>query len=401
MSTATSEKTVMPDGSAAGTPRGTRGRRAAGWIALAVVLVLVGSLGAVLTSAVQWSERGAFDPESAGPGGTRALARILEEQGVDVEIVRDRAAAEAALTSGPATLLLPDSPLLSDEAFGGLVAAGADVVVAEPRSRSIRMLFDGRTDGYGDAAPTAPACDLPDATRAGAVVVGATFVAEAADATGCYPVGEGYGLLSVADDDGRITAVDGGDLFTNEHLAENGNAALAVNLLGARERLVWFVPSPADGAGGGAATLDELTPEWVSPAIVLLLAAGLAAIVWRGRRFGPLVRERLPVTVRGSETTRGRARLYAQSRDVAHAGRTLRAAASTRLARALGLPASAAPEVVADALAARTGRDRQDVRRLLAGDPPRTDRELVDLTHRLQELDTALSAALRPGKDHR
>lgn len=369
-----------------------------GWIALTVVLVLVGSLGAVLASAVQWSDRGAFDPGSPAPGGTRALARVLSANGVDVQIVRDRGAAESALASGPATLVLPDSPLLSDDAFLALADAATDVVVAEPRARSIRILFDGGLDGFGGSDPVAPACDLPDATRAGAVVVGTTFRSDAA--AGCYPVADGFGLLWASHGDGRIVAVDGAGLFTNDALAEDGNAALAINLFGARDRVVWLVPEPATG-DAAAGSLADLTPRWVSPAIVLLLVAAIAAIVWRGRRFGPLVRERLPVIVRGSETTRGRARLYAQARDVPHAAAALREAAAAGMARQTGLADSTPANTVADAVAARLGRDPREVRAALVDDVLRTDRDLVALTRRLHDLDAALAAALRPGKDPR
>ena len=66
-----------------------------------------------------------------------------------------------------------------------------------------------------------------------------------------------------------------------------------------------------------------------------------------------------------------------------------------------GLSASASAEVVADAVASRVDRDRQEVRGLLGGESPRNDRDLVRLTHRLHDLESALSAALRPGKDPR
>ncbi|UGB36028.1 DUF4350 domain-containing protein [Microbacterium sp. cx-55] len=378
--------------------RSGRRRRVGGWIVIALVLVLVGSLGAVISGGIQWSERGAFDPESAGPGGTRAVARLLAENGIDVQIVRDRAAAEDALRAGSATLVLPDSPLLSDDAFTHLASAATDVVVAEPRARSIRVLFEGRLDGFGETTPVAPGCGLAEAERAGPVVIGVTFASDTA--TGCYPVGEGYGLLTVPRGDGRAVAIDGTALFTNATLASDGNAALALNLLGARDRVVWFVPSLAD-SDGAAGTLGELTPGWVSPAIVLLLAAALAAIIWRGRRFGPLVRERLPVTVRGSETTRGRARLYARSRDVPHAADAIRQATVARLARLTGLAASSSAVSVSDAVAARLDRDPREVRALLVDDVPRTDRDLVALIHHLHDLEAALSAALRPGKDPR
>lgn len=379
-------------------PAARRTRRAGFWAALVGVLVIVGVIGAMLASAVQWTERERFDPESAGPDGTRALARILADHGVEVTVARSRDDAAAALGDGPATLVLPDTPLLSDAQLTALTDAAADVVVIEPRSRSIRLLFDGRIDGFGDTAPIPPACTLGAAERAGEVVIGATFTTAVA---GCYPVGDAYGLVWTAHGEGTAVAVDGTDLFTNDRLAGDGNAALAVNLLGVRERLVWFVPALTDSEGAEAATLGELTPDWVSPAIVLSLVAAGTAIVWRGRRFGPLVRERMPVTVRGSETTRGRAHLYARSRDAGHAARALRAGSVAEIRRMLSLPAALDTGAVADAAAARLGRDRDAVRGILSEDAVRGDRDLVTLSQRLHDLETALAATVRPGKESR
>ena len=197
-----------------------------------------------------------------------------------------------------------------------------------------------------------------------------------------------------------MAAVDGRAVFTNEHLAEAGNAALAVNLLGRHPTLVWYMPSIADSdLAAGDPTLGELTPPWVSPVIVLLLTAGVAAAIWRGRRFGPLVAERLPVTVRAAETTEGRARLYAHARDAVHAADQLRIGALGRLGRMLGLgPSASAPEI-ADAAAARTGFDRGAVRGILIDELPRTDADLVDLDRRLRSLEQAVHASVRPNDE--
>jgi hypothetical protein len=139
----------------------------------------------------------------------------------------------------------------------------------------------------------------------------------------------------------------------------------------------------------------------VSPVIVLLLVAGLAAGIWRGRRFGPLVTERLPVTVRASETTEGRARLYAHSRDAVHAADQLRIGALQRLARLLGLGAGASAQEIADAAAARTGIDRGAARRTLIDDVPSTDGELVDLSMRLRAIEDAVHSRVRPERNPR
>jgi hypothetical protein len=380
-----------------------RRRRVTTWIVIAAVLVGVGIAGSLLSGIGQWTERDVLDPDSAGPNGTRALAEILREHGVEVIVARDRAAAERALAAGAATLAMPDAPYLSDDALIAVTDAAADVVLMDPRARTLRLVLPGSTThGVGPGSITVPECDLAEATRAGAVSPGAIYE-PGGQTEACYPTGGGYGLL-VAERDGdrRAVAVDGRALFVNQFLADAGNAALAVNLLGRHPTLVWYLPSIADSdLADGDPTLGELTPPWVSPVIVLLLVAGIAAAIWRGRRFGPLVAERLPVTVRAAETTEGRARLYAHARDAVHAADQLRIGSLGRLGRLLGLGPSASAEEIADAAAARTRFDRGAVRGILIDELPHTDAELVALDQRLRALEEAVHAAVRPERNTR
>lgn len=382
--------------------RTVRRRRIAAWIVIAAVLVGVGSVGALLAGIGEWSERDVLDPESAGPSGSRALAEILRDRGVQVVVARDRAAAQAVLEQGPATLAMTDAPHLSDEAVREVADLATDVVLVDPRSRTLRLLLPGSAAaGVGTEGAVAPECTLPEAERAGPIAPGAVYE-PGAQMQSCYPTGGGHGLLVRETGAGRTTALDGRALFTNEHLDEDGNAALALNLLGGHPTLVWYMPGIAESdLAAGDPTLGELTPPWVSPVIVLLLIAGLAAAIWRGRRFGPLVAERLPVTVRAAETTEGRARLYAHARDAVHAADQLRIGALGRLARLLGLGASASVEEIADAAAARTGIDRGVARRILVDELPHTDAELVALDQRLRALEEAVHTAVRPERNTR
>jgi hypothetical protein len=393
--------TVSADPRAANPPVASgRRRRITAWVAIAAALVGVGVVGSLLAGTGEWTERDVLDPESAGPSGTRALIEILREHGVEVVIARDRAAAESALAPGPATLALADAPYLSDEGLTEVTDAAADVVLADPRSRTLRLLLPGSTAyGVGPGEVVDPGCDVADATRSGGIAPGAIYQPGGQTET-CYPTGGAFGLLIQERTGGRVAAVDGRAVFTNEHLAEAGNAALAVNLLGRHPTLVWYMPSIADSdLAAGDPTLGELTPPWVSPVIVLLLTAGVTAAIWRGRRFGPLVAERLPVTVRAAETTEGRARLYAHARDAVHAADQLRIGALGRLGRMLGLgPSASAPEI-ADAAAARTGFDRGAVRGILIDELPRTDADLVDLDRRLRSLERAVHASVRPNDE--
>jgi len=370
------------------------------WVAIALALLVIGGIGAAMSAANQWAQRDALDPDSTGPAGTRAIAEILRDHGVEVRVVRDRVAAADALGAGPATLVLPDAPALSDDAVAALADAAADVVLVEPRARTLDLLLPGSAPaGVAPDSAIEPGCDLDDARRAGAVAPGGLY---SGDGEGCYPAADAFGLLVRSVDGGRVAAVDARPLFTNEHLAENGNAALAVNLMGRHPLVVWYVPSLGDtDLADTNPSLGDLTPPWVSAVIVLLLVAGVAAGIWRGRRFGPLVAERLPVTVRASETTEGRARLYARAGDPLHAADRLRIGALHRIAALLGLGAGAEAGEIADAAAGRTGLDRRAVRGILIDDIPRDDADLVALSARLRDLEDAVRTAVRPERSPR
>lgn len=386
----------------AATPTRRRVRVGAGWLGLVAALAVVALLGTVLVFG-GWTPRDALDPESPAPDGTRALVRVLEQQGVKVVVARDREAAERALAAAPATLVLRDAPMLSDEALRRLRTQARDVVLIEPRSRSLDVLLNGSAlGGVVDEQTVDPACEVPTASGAGPARVGELYL-PGPGVAGCYPGDDGFGVL-VANEganegatvgDGTVAALDGLSVVTNRTLPLDGNAALALGLLCRSPTLVWYVPSPADADTGAAApTLGDLTPPWVTPVMVLLLLAGLTAAVWQGRRFGPLVAERLPVTVRATETTEGRARLYAASHDAAHALGEVRAATHRRLVRLLGLSPRTTPEHLADAVAERLGADRTVVHGILIDDLPRTDRDLVAASDRLRDLETSVRATL-------
>jgi hypothetical protein len=371
-----------------------RRRAIGGWVAIVAVLLGVAIAGAAIAGLGRWQQRGMLDPDSAGPDGTRALAQILRDHGVTVTVARDRATATRLAAEPGTTLVMPDDPTLSDDAFLAVADAASDLVVVDPASRGIRLLFPGAgPTGYAPSEPLAPDCALPEAQRAGSVVAGALY-GPIDGGTGCYPADGGYALLVAERDGARVAAIDGRSLFVNERLAEDGNAALAVNLLGRQPAVVWFVPELADSdLADTHPSLGVLTPGWVTPAILLLILAGIAAAVWQGRRFGPLVAESLPVTVRANETTEGRARLYARSRDAAHAAAALREGALARLRRRLSLGSAATPARVAAEASARTGMPLDAVRAVLDGPLPESDRGLVALSDGLRDLEAAVDAA--------
>src|SRR5690606_24451666 len=134
---------------------------------------------------------------------------------------------------------------------------------------------------------------------------------------------------------------------------------------------VWYQPDVDDLAFEDANSLASLQGVWFAPLVVLLLLVGVAAALWRGRRMGPVVVERLPVEVRSSETMEGRARLYERGGSRDHALATLRGATLARLARTLGLGRTATPEEIIAATAATAGRDPAELVALPRTQPAR------------------------------
>lgn len=368
---------------------GSRTRRAWGWVALVAGVVLIGSLLALIT-VPDWRAKGVLDPDGPGPDGAMALARILEDQGVEITVAHSRDDARDALAPG-STLVIGPTLFLSDDALRE-IALGADRTVLLGATARDAELFFGSTAPVGapDGA-VAPGCALPEAERAGEIAPGRLFARGDAEVA-CYPGTDGFGLLAADVDGTEVILLDGTALFRNQTLTTDGNAALGLNLLGSHASLVWYVPGVGDIDPANAPdTLGSLTPRWLTPAIVLLVAATVAAGVWRGRRFGPLVAEDLPVTVRGSETLEGRARLYQRAHDPLHAAELLRRGAIGRMAKRLALPMRATPEEIAGAASLRLGRHPSRILEILY-EQPTTDAELVAFAERLRELETAVES---------
>jgi hypothetical protein len=124
-----------------------------------------------------------------------------------------------------------------------------------------------------------------------------------------------------------------------------------------------------------------------------LAVVALLAVLWRGRRLGPLVFEPLPVVVKAVETAEGRARLYQDSRAVGQAADNLRAGTLTRLAKHFRLGPEARAEAVLDAVSRKVNQPAQELRMLLLDHRPRTESELV---HWAQSIETLEQEATAP-----
>ena len=226
--------------------------------------------------------------------------------------------------------------LVDDDVLRRLAAVPGDRLVVEPISRTREVLApEVRRSSGRHAVGGAPDCDLREAERAGDVQFGASDTFEA---SGDVPVTQCYeGAVVRYTDAGRtVTVVGSADFMSNAGLLKQGNAALAMNLAGTQQRVIWYAPQHTEGESSGAASLSDLIPDNVTWMVCQLCLVVLLLAVWKGRRLGPLVAERLPVVVRASETVEGRGRLYRSQRAGDRAADALRTATLQRLRLASG-----------------------------------------------------------------
>jgi hypothetical protein len=367
------------------------------WVVIAVILVIFGLSTAALTGTSQSKAR--LSGTNPGVDGAAALVAVLRQDGVIVNTPRTLAAAESDASVDPSntTVALYDQAIvLREPELKELSAVSRDLVMIDPGYRANETIAPTITaGGTSDSGVLSAKCDLPGARRAGTVTgIRDLFRIQGANETGCFPDFSYYGLVRVTNSNQTITVVGGSTTFTNGSILQNGNAAFALGLFGQHKHLVWYLPSAADASGAADGIIP--IPLWVTPVIVLAGAVLLAAALWRGRRFGPVVVERMPVFVRASETLEGRARLYEKSSDRTHALDSLRIGAIGRMAKACGLSARSDVDDVVGAVARVTGRSTADLDRLLLDDLPRTDGELLRLSDEISELETSVTKAVRP-----
>lgn len=375
-------------------------------IAAGVLLGLFAALVAVAALLPESPDRLPGSITDPRPQGARALGQVLAADGVEVAQVTTLGDATTRATAG-STLVVYLSEELSDAAVARLNDVPADVVVVYTAVSDL-VTVDDLTDErvmpdywWTDADVAAANCTDPDAAAAGTLTPSREWGVRARTnlVTTCFaPGNEGSGLYADTTlSRHRVTVVAGNRWLRNDTITDNGNAALALRVFGRHPKLTWYLPGTeavVSDAQAGTGTIDEwsLLPPWSRAALAVLVVAGAAAAVWRGRRFGPLVREQLPVEVPASEVSSGLARLYRQAGARGHAAAGLRAATLHRLAARLGLPASAAPELVVERLARATGDAPERLRTLCYGPPPPTDTDLVALATELTDLERKLTS---------
>lgn len=363
------------------------------WALVLVALVATIGILAWQTGGVGTAEP--LDPQNPGPDGGQALARVAGNQGLDVVVTRSADELRAVRVDATTTVLVTSADQLGASTIDQLLAHSRDgqVLFASPPNLVLEHLEVPLPRRQPLDEPAAARCEDP---RFDGLTV-RTDVVQVFRGEGCFRSGGGVLLHSPRE---GVWLWGAAGALDNEQVLLGDNAAVALRLVGAGDRLVWYVPSATDLSGRDALSLGSLLPDWLVPALWLVAASVVGLVLWRVRRLGPLAVEPLPVTVRSTETVASRGRLYRRSGDRAHAAAALRAATRRRLRRTLRLPGQLAgdqdqgqgqrPEdrSLVEAVARHGGRASDEVHELLDDTRlPTTDDQLVGLARALAELE--------------
>jgi Domain of unknown function (DUF4350) len=357
-------------------------------LVIGLVLLVVVAIGYGRAS----GSAGYLDPDSATPDGGRALRVLLEERGVAVTHVTSAPAALAVSGAGDTLLVITPTDASAAD-LDQLARSRADLVLVDPTPTVLAALAPWLQPADSvEVSPRDPVCNLRAAVQAGRASTGGLTFSEHATAgevvSLCYAANGAATVAQATLADGRtVTVLGSGGTLTNDLLAQEGDAALGLDLLGAHPKLVWYVVANTLDETSGNKSLLDLLPPWIGPTVLQLFVGVLLLALWQGRRFGPVVAERLPVVVRAAEATEGRARLYRRAGARDRAAQNIRAATLVRLIPLVGQQRSATPTAVSEAVAARTGRPGPEVAALLYGSAPADDAALVRLANELDVLE--------------
>ncbi len=373
------------------------------WVPIGLLAVLIGAI-----TLVKPTED--FDPLSTKnfqPEGARALAEVAASQGLtlrQIDALKDARIVEPANT----TVVIAGGNYIYGSQVESILDYPGDVVVLDPSYEMLEQVAPTLNSTVVYPYSADAGCADPDAVAAGEVSSQGNVFAGAlpAGAVGCFsPDVDQHTMVVIPNGDYTLTLLADPTVVTNEFIADAGNAALALRLIGRHETTVWYLSvgydtsslTWLDSSGGGTVPNPSPSLDFFPPgtgnAVFALFISLIAVALWRGRRFGPLVTEPLPVVIRSSEATAGRARLYKVARAHGRASAALRAAAALRMGTRLGIARGPDKEHLVNAIARATGRTTSEIYSLLYGPPPSSESAMMEL---IAHIDTIENEVHRP-----
>ena len=295
---------------------------------------MVVASGVLLASGLLTGPEGdadAFDPASATPDGLLGLVRLLESQGVVIDV-----SLEPPVDMSTVAFVPVDRLGRHRDAWQRWVEAGGLLVLADPGSplHDLTPVAARFVDAVG------PTSRVPGCRELGAVGMvthsGWSGYEIPPGAASCFPLGAGSAWLVVDTvGAGRLVALGSPAPFANAALALDDNAVLAATVLAPApgDRLVVVPRAPV---GEGEMALLDLIPPRVWRGLAMVALAALLAAVAVGRRLGRVVDDDLPPVLPASELAYSLGGLLQRAGRPDDAAATLREEARRAVARATG-----------------------------------------------------------------
>lgn len=363
------------------------------WIIAGLVLLTVMALAsAFLTTPL---DRISLSIHNAHANGSRALAEVLNQQGVPVQDVYSPADMDTYGEHDTVVITnlnqIPDAPLRE------IMHKPTNLLVLGTFAQGSRLQPYVKTSGAGSADQIAADCTFPPARTAGYIshTRGSLTPLREPDVA-CFPVDEkSFAYLAYERSEGYTLAfLSENSLARNDSITLSGNAALLLNLLSTSGKVGWANGEIFQQGSADEQNTPPMLPAFFTHALILLAVSAFVFTLAQGRRLGRVVPEELPVIVHGAESVYGRAGMYEKSKAFRVAARTAREHTAKRLGKILQIPTPTTPEVMVKEVASYTGVPETQVAQLLYGEVPSNARELGNLLKNLEQLKNS-----NPGKD--
>ncbi len=382
----------------------TQRRRKTGLV-LMIALIVAAWLAVMVWIALQPQRTdGSLGVDDETDDGAAALTSVLEDHGVAIRPVQSMTQLRSELERNPdATVLFHDKHQAMANASYERLSELADLVPADqrvfaglpdtPSSELVAGVYGSRPLGFVEHIDAEPTCRIDAALEAGNIGGFRQGVIVADEAYGCFAVvdettGETEPAYAFAESpEGTLIFADW-RMLSNAGLYDNGTATLALWSLGRAETVLWFQPDfQFDPDTDGQLSPVQL-PDWARMGLVWAVIVTGIWLLYRGRRTGPVIVEPLPAEVPAAETTVGRGRLYAKTKQRRHALSTMQQASLARLARILRLGNRASQDAVLTETARQLQVPLSDLQRFYS--TPTDDvapDHFVDWANQLQHLE--------------
>ena len=265
-----------------------------------------------------------YSPRSFGPDGTRGLVETLDALGATVRINE-----AVPSVDDTAALILDERLSPFDEArIRAWVNSGGLLVVADPFSR-----FGPTRATTGSGPGDQGLCTIDALRDVEALPYDRTSLFRPDEGqNSCFGDGSLAAIVEEPTGDGSIVRLGDREMFTNVKLDELDAAVLATALLiGDDSDASITIVGPSITASAVDTADGPQVATRVANGIAMLVVAFVLYAIHRGRRLGRVVREPLPVTLRGSDLVIQTGVLSQRAADPASAAAVLRSDLTRRL----------------------------------------------------------------------